>query len=485
MNIVEPSVTVLSFTPDPELLIERAGRVCYKSEERITDDSHVAFIRMLLAPGKAHESVLEHASASFLIVTDRGISHEIVRHRLASYSQESTRYVSSVSVKDEEVETEHEIVGLYASGLSMRRIAEMSKGRLTEWDVYKVLEANDIERRPLGNTGVVHGDFFDVIDSVEKAYLLGMIQADGSVRKNGSPQISITQHEDYAWYLHRMVTELIRPGAKANKDKRCRQITFTSERLRDALLSKGVVPDKSYSQTAEEVELLWDAIPERLIPSFLRGFLDGDGSIRFFQQKNTGRTDSCNINWTGNPHLLAKIGCWLSDTFGYHATVGTVSGTKRIGRIAVTNPSVGDDLVRSMLVGFIWPYGHPAKTARMIDRVGGDFPNATFGDPRFSVVMPSGIGNDPTMKFLWLKAMDADERTYSEMRFAGAKPQDARAVLPTCLKTEIVMTTNFREWRHFLKLRLSTAAHPDIRVIARMIADRLIRIAPTVFEDFR
>ncbi len=74
----------------PEKVIERAGRTCYKSEDRITDDSHKTFIEMVCK--KNHESVLEHSAATFRFVCDRGVSHEIVRHRLASYSQESTRY---------------------------------------------------------------------------------------------------------------------------------------------------------------------------------------------------------------------------------------------------------------------------------------------------------------------------------------------------------------------------------------------------------
>lgn len=75
---------------NPEKLIERSGRVCYKSEDKITSDSHIAFIDMIAK--RQHESVIEHSCATFLIVCDRGVSHEIVRHRIASYSQESTRY---------------------------------------------------------------------------------------------------------------------------------------------------------------------------------------------------------------------------------------------------------------------------------------------------------------------------------------------------------------------------------------------------------
>lgn len=90
MKIIQPSVELLSVTKEPTRLIEKAGRTCYKSEERITDNSANKFIEMISRNN--HASVVEHASATFRIVTDRGISHEIVRHRIASYSQESSRY---------------------------------------------------------------------------------------------------------------------------------------------------------------------------------------------------------------------------------------------------------------------------------------------------------------------------------------------------------------------------------------------------------
>lgn len=90
MQIIKPSVTLLWITPDPELQIEAAGRTCYKSEDKITPGSAYKFAKSMRTRG--HHAMLEHAVASFRIVTDRGITHEIVRHRLASYAQESTRY---------------------------------------------------------------------------------------------------------------------------------------------------------------------------------------------------------------------------------------------------------------------------------------------------------------------------------------------------------------------------------------------------------
>lgn len=94
MQVLKAKAEVLltSTTMYEEMLknIERAGRICYKSEDKITDDSAEKFIEMLIK--RKHESVLEHNSISVLVQCDRGVTHEIVRHRIASYSQESTRY---------------------------------------------------------------------------------------------------------------------------------------------------------------------------------------------------------------------------------------------------------------------------------------------------------------------------------------------------------------------------------------------------------
>ncbi len=94
MLLVKPSYQIL--TPlDPIAMLKRieaAGRTCYKSEDRITEDSAIKFIKAILT--RNHESVIEHESLSVRFICDRGVTHEIVRHRLASYSQESTRYVN-------------------------------------------------------------------------------------------------------------------------------------------------------------------------------------------------------------------------------------------------------------------------------------------------------------------------------------------------------------------------------------------------------
>lgn len=92
MKIIKPSIEILDNITPVEVLkkLELCGRVCYKSEDKITDESAVKFISNIIKRG--HESVLEHVSFSVRFICDRGVTHEMVRHRIASYSQESTRY---------------------------------------------------------------------------------------------------------------------------------------------------------------------------------------------------------------------------------------------------------------------------------------------------------------------------------------------------------------------------------------------------------
>jgi len=92
VKVIKPSIQILDKIDGLEILkkIERAGRTCYKSEDKITDDSCIKFVKNVVARG--HESVIEHEKVTVHIVCDRGVTHEIVRHRIASYSQESTRY---------------------------------------------------------------------------------------------------------------------------------------------------------------------------------------------------------------------------------------------------------------------------------------------------------------------------------------------------------------------------------------------------------
>lgn len=92
MQAIKPYTQILNDINGQEILkkIELIGRTCYKSEDLIKEESAEKFVAGLIKRG--HEAMLEHASITVKFVVDRGISHEIVRHRMASFAQESTRY---------------------------------------------------------------------------------------------------------------------------------------------------------------------------------------------------------------------------------------------------------------------------------------------------------------------------------------------------------------------------------------------------------
>ena len=99
MKLVSPSFEILNPPKREDVLrhLELCGRVCYKSEDKMTEESASRMVRMLIERG--HESPIEHYSISVRIICDRGVSHEWVRHRVASYSQESTRYCNYSGAK--------------------------------------------------------------------------------------------------------------------------------------------------------------------------------------------------------------------------------------------------------------------------------------------------------------------------------------------------------------------------------------------------
>lgn len=104
-------------------------------------------------------------------------------------------------------------------------------------------------------------------------------------------------------------------------------------------------------------------------------------------------------------------------------------------------------------------------------------------DNEITVVKPADIEESTSAYVAWIFGVECAEERYFEMLECGCKPQTARAVLPTCTKTELVMTANLRELRHFIKLRGSAAAHPDIRILARDLLAQLQARIPVVFDD--
>lgn len=107
-----------------------------------------------------------------------------------------------------------------------------------------------------------------------------------------------------------------------------------------------------------------------------------------------------------------------------------------------------------------------------------------FGS-EITVIEPAGLSKDGEAYEVWKKACLRAELAYFDLLTIGCSPQDARSVLPNSLKTEVMMTANIREWRHFIKLRAARAAHPDMRVVAKKLHELLSEAYPVFFEDIQ
>lgn len=151
---------------------------------------------------------------------------------------------------------------------------------------------------------------------------------------------------------------------------------------------------------------------------------------------------------------------------GHHSVLEHGNLTARI----ICDRGVSHELVRHRLCAF------SQESTRYCNYSGDKF------DSQISVIAPPDLTRDQLK--IWLKAVSTAEQCYLDLINDGVKPQMARSVLPTCLKTEVIVTANLRQWRHILNIRVSNpAAHPQIRTALRPLLVHLHRVMPEVFGD--
>lgn len=113
-----------------------------------------------------------------------------------------------------------------------------------------------------------------------------------------------------------------------------------------------------------------------------------------------------------------------------------------------------------------------------------NYSNDKFGK-ELTFIKPIFWEEDSNIYNIWKNQMEMVEKDYIKMIEEGASPEQARSILPNSIKTEIVVTMNLREWRHFFKLRTSKRAHPQMREIAIPLFDVMCRLLPSIFDDLK
>lgn len=145
----------------------------------------------------------------------------------------------------------------------------------------------------------------------------------------------------------------------------------------------------------------------------------------------------------------------------------------------IVDRGVSHELVRHRIASFAQESTRYCNYSK--DKFGNEL---TFIEPYFW--SKDAVEENRYLDFLrcqWENTMRRAQETYLELIKDGATPQEARSVLPNSIKTEVVMTTNFREWRTFFKLRTSNAAHPQMQEVARPLLKELQYFCPVIFDD--
>ena len=150
---------------------------------------------------------------------------------------------------------------------------------------------------------------------------------------------------------------------------------------------------------------------------------------------------------------------------GHHSVLEHVNITVRF----VIDRGVSHELVRHRIVAF------SQESTRFCNYAKGSFGN------ELTFIRPCFWKDSAIMYALWQDAMERAESTYIALINKGAKPEEARSVLPNSLKTEVVVTANLREWRHIFKLRTSNKAHPQMREVMMPLWMQLCDRYPAIF----
>lgn len=405
------------------------------------------------------------------MILDRGVMDEFRTHVGLSHLAESTRYVSSCqkrNIKEFNCDNIEDICTAYQQGFSMREIALYSS--MSENTIKRRLIDNNIPIRGLNNKGNRVEDYFSIIDTPEKAYLLGIIQTDGNIRvSDRNASLTITQHKDYAWYIKDMLLDFSNYVGDT-EDRNCRQLQIGSKQIVNDLINIGIVPNKTYTQSNENIDNLWNSVPEEYKGDFIRGLIDGDGNVSFFVQKK-GINESCNIGFVSvKEHLIDILIDYIYKKFNYKC------GKHKEGNIyklSITDYNKSIEIGNSLYTNFQYPFGHPKKASTWIKRLNMDYPIANYKDDKFVCIKPCWLKeSSPLSIFMYIHALDSSEDAYTNLRLGGWTPQQAREVLPLGIKSELISCGFEDMWDNFFMRRCAKDAHPMAREIAIKVRDK-------------
>lgn len=507
MRIVEQSYEILTDLSNPiETIlkqIERAGRVCYKSENLIKDDSCITFCKNILNRG--HEAVIEHSQLSVKFICDRAIANELVRHRIASYCQESSRYcvAGDTQLKYSNCRIKMTVAELYHNKINSKN---------GSWRRFKIRQIDDngnlvynhiddvfyIGKKPVYNLMTRLGYALKCTADHEiytsNGYLkLSDLSVGSLIYVNGTTVNDNSLYKSYDWLYHQYITlnktfNIISSEFGFNIStlkKWANKLNIPKKPL--SYFNKGRIPwNNGVSEESDERVKR----PCNALRKYHHCGRRHDKILKYdtseYQKRNTGK---CNI--------CGKTDCILD----VHHIDENRCNNNPINLITLCRPhhsmlhSKNLDIIALDEVVSIEPCGEADVYDISMNKYhnfiasGVVVHNCNYSKDKFGneikVVCPKEFESDNINYNIWYNSCLQAEQAYMALLSNGVKPEFARNVLPLSTATEIIMTANIREWRNVFKLRSShnPKAHPQMRALCDALLKELKCKIPVLFDD--
>lgn len=501
MEIISPSVEVLTPIDSKVVLdhLERCGRVCYKSENLIKEGSAEKFLRGIISRG--HEAVLEHYDITVKFTCDRGVSHEIVRHRMASYCVTGDTVLRSMSQKSWTVEelfdwqtdpkrkgrlglinlrsvdeatrtiVPNKVLGIYCVGEKAVFRLTTESGRSIKCTAdHKIATPNgykELQELEIGDSIWVNGrELLDNPDWIRWFYI-----EENHTKKETAKVIGCCEATLYK--------ALKKYGIKKPLSDRPNRAPghgvkgmFSGSTLKEMSESKKGNKNPAYKHDRDTLSISGGyQEAKRLTEKVECDFCGRTQHLEIHHiDKNPRHNTSDNIKTlcTKCHHLWHKPGA--IGVFQDKVVSIEQFRPEKVYDVAMAAPY--HNFVANGIV-----VHNCQESSRYCSYIKDKFGN------QITVIKPCFLEPDTEPYALWENACKFAETAYFAMLRSGNKPEEARAVLPNSLKTELVMTANIREWRHFFKLRCDEAAHPQAREVAYMLLEEFKKLLPVLFDD--
>ena len=497
--------------------IEKVARTCYKSEDKITEDGSSArkMVGGLIRSG--HEAMLEHGGMTVKFTIDRGISHEIVRHRMASFAQESTRYcvAGDMKLRTSNPHNRPTVKELYDN---------VEKSTNGAWKRMKI-EQYDEETGLLGYAGIRTIQYNGIRECLKIKTRLGY---------------SLVCTPD-----HQILTDegWVEASTLSEGDKVLINGTSSLYKNYDWLYNQSIVLNKTFKAIAEEFNFNVNTVKKWArklgIPKKGTGYFNVGRSAW-----NKGIQDERQVHALRKYHHCGRRNDKIlkEDTVRYRKRIGFecaicggvddlevhhIDGNRRNnyesnlitlcaschGRVHSQNltTAYADTVVSIDYAGEkdVYDIEMDSNSHNFIAN-GIVVHNCNYSKDKFgkeiTVILPNefhDISEERRFRLMhnarwdeysskdeherafeeWFCGCSAAEKSYFLMLERGCSPQIARDVLPTSTKTELIMTANWREWRHVFDLRCAPDAHPQIREVMLPLLCEVNEKVPVLFED--